>query len=315
MSELDQNLELDEAKATGEDSANMDPVTPAGGSPKGKNRKADKNQSVDPKADNIEDTVKTPQGSNDVGMKEEAEFDLAEAFTGLFEGTDLSEEFKTKVQGVFEAAVHERVTSEKAALEEQFEADLQEQVEVAVDELVEKVDQYLDYVIEGWMEENKVAIESNIKVEVAESLLGGIKSLVSEHNLEIDEETVDHVAEMEEKLEEQTSKYNEIVEEMMALKEEKRQLEVERSFREIAEGLTDTQVEKLATLAEGISFESVEDYATKVSAIKDGYFTEAVAPVEDATELLEEVVEETESKVAVDPAIAAYAASLGRLAK
>lgn len=323
MSELEKNLdlELDEAKATGEDSASADPVTPAGGSPKGKNRKADKNQSVDPKADNIEDTVKTPQGSNDEGMKEEveaeAEFDLAEAFAGLFEGTDLSEDFKTKVEAVFEAAVHEKVIAEKTALEEKFENDLQEQVDTAIEDLVEKVDQYLDYVIEGWMEDNKVEIESNIKVEVAESLLGGIKSLVSEHNLEIDEETIDRVAEAEEKLEESTAKYNEVVEELMAIKEEKQQLEIQKSFKDIAEGLTDTQTEKLATLAEGVTFETVEDYATKVSAIKDSYFTESVATPEDATELLEEEVEEEKQapSIAVDPAVAAYAQSLGRFAK
>lgn len=323
MSELEKNLdlELDEAKATGEDSASADPVTPAGGSPKGKNRKADKNQSVDPKADNIEDTVKTPQGSNDEGMKEEveaeAEFDLAEAFAGLFEGTDLSEDFKTKVEAVFEAAVHEKVIAEKTALEEKFENDLQEQVDTAIEDLVEKVDQYLDYVIEGWMEDNKVEIESNIKVEVAESLLGGIKSLVSEHNLEIEEETIDRVAEAEEKLEESTAKYNEVVEELMAIKEEKQQLEIQKSFKEIAEGLTDTQTEKLATLAEGVTFETVEDYATKVSAIKDSYFTESVTTPEDATELLEEEVEEEKQapSIAVDPAVAAYAQSLGRFAK
>jgi hypothetical protein len=316
MSELDQNLdlELDEAKATGEDSMAADATAPAGGSVK--KRKADKMQSVDPKADAVKDEGPA-KGTNDEGMKEEteAEFDLAEAFTGLFEGTDLSEEFKTKVEAVFEAAVHEKVLAEKATLEEKFENDLQEQVEASVEDLVEKVDQYLDYVIEGWMEENKVAIESNIKVEVAESLLGGIKSLVSEHNLEISEETTDRVAEVEEKLEESTAKYNDVVEQLMALKEEKRELEVQRTFKEIAEGLTDTQVEKLHTLSEGVTFETVEDYASKVSAIKESYFAEAVAPVEDAAEFLEEEVELEAPKAFVDPMIAKYAESLGRLAK
>jgi hypothetical protein len=309
MSELEKNLdlELDEAKATGEDSASADPVTPAGGSPKGKNRKADKNLSVDPKADTVADEGPS-KGTNDEGLKE--------AFGGLFEGQELSEEFKTKVEAVFEAAVHEKVLAEKTALEEKFEADLQEQVETAVEDLVEKVDQYLDYVIEGWMEDNKVEIESNIKVEVAESLLGGIKTLVSEHNLEMDDETVDHVAQMEEKLEEQTAKYNDVVEQIVALKEEKEALELERSFKAIAEGLTETQVEKLATLAEGVTFETVEDYASKVAAIKDNYFTESVAPAVEAAELLEEEVEEEAvAKVAVDPSVARYVETLGRFAK
>lgn len=309
--ELD--LELDEAKATGEDSHNADPVTPAGGSPKGKNRKADKNQSVDPKADNIEDTVKTPQGSNDEGLKEDA---IAEAFDGLFEGTDLSEEFKTKVSAVFEAAVHEKVLAEKATLEEKFEADLEEQVATVTSDLVEKVDSYLDYVIEQWMEANEVAVESNIKVEVAESLLDSLKGLVTEHNLEIDDETLDIVSEAEEKAEEATAKYNEVVEEIIALKESKQKLENKLAFAEISEGLTETQVERLATLAEGVTFETTEDYVSKVSAIKESYFSESVATPEDETEFLEEAVEEDKVAVSdIDPTVAAYAASLGRLAK
>lgn len=307
--ELEKKLdaELEEAKATGEDSENMDPVTPAGGSPKGKNRKADVNKSVDPNVDNIEDTVKTPQGKHDVGMKE--------AFEGIFEGHDLSEEFKTKTIAVFEAAVHEKVLAEKAALEEKFEADLEEQVAAATDELVEKVDAYLDYVVEQWMEANEVAVESNIKVEVAESLLESLKGLVTEHNLSIDDEQRDIVAEMEEKLEESTNKYNELVEELVTIREEKQKLELEAAFRTVAEGLTDTQAEKLGVLAEGVSFETIEEYATKIVAIKESYFTESAAPQVDETELLEEEVESEPAEAAVDPMIARYADSIGRLAK
>ena len=273
------DLELDEAKATGEDSENMDPVTPAGGSPKGKNRKADKNQSVDPNADNIEKTV------------------------------------KTKTVAVFEAAVHEKVLSERAALEEKFEADLAEQVTEAVDDLVEKVDTYLNYVIENWMEENSVAVESNIKVEVAESLLVSIKGLVAEHNLSIDEQERDLVAEMEEMLDEQRAKYNEVVEEVMALKEDKKQLELTDAFKSISEGLTETQVEKLSVLAEGVSFQTVGDYTKKLEAIKENYFTESLASFADDTELLEEAVEEVAVKASVDPSVARYVDSIGRLAK
>jgi hypothetical protein len=300
------DLELDEAKATGEDSENMDPVTPAGGSPKGKNRKADKNQAVDPKADKVADEGPS-KGTNDTGLKE--------AFAGLFEGADLSEDFKTKTVAIFEAAVHEKVLAEKAALEEKFENDLQEQVDSAVDDLVEKVDSYLNYVIENWMEDNKVAIESNIKVEVAESLFDSIKGVVAEHNLTIDDETKDLVSEAEAKVEESTAKYNEVVEEMIAIKEAKQALELQIAFKEISEELTDTQSEKLGVLAEGVSFETVEDYKAKLVAIKENYFAEAVATQEDATELLEEEVEEAPAKPAVDPTVAAYAESLNRLAK
>jgi hypothetical protein len=309
MSELEKDLDLDldleEAKGTGEDSESADPVTPEGGNDKSKAKPKAKGE----KADNVEDDVKTPQGSNDAGLKEAVE--------RLFEGTDLSEDFKSSAVAVFEAAVHEKVLAETATLEEKFESDLQEQVEKSVEEIVEKVDQYLDYVIENWMDDNQVAVESNIKVEVAESLLGSIKGLVSEHNLEIDQETVDHNAELEVALEESQVKYNELVEEMMAIKEAKKEADLEAAFKTVSEELTDTQAEKLRVLSEGISYESTEDYSKKLEAIKDNYFVEsAPAPVaeEESTDLLQEETAE-DVQPAIDPTMASYAESLTRFVK
>jgi len=309
MSELEKDLDLDldleEAKGTGEDSESADPVTPEGGNDKSKAKKKGKGEV----ADNVEDDVKTPQGTNDAGLKEAVE--------RLFEGSEFSEDFKTSAVAVFEASVHEKVLAETATLEEKFESDLQEQVEKSVEEIVEKVDQYLDYVIENWMDDNQVAVESNIKVEVAESLLGSIKGLVSEHNLEIDQETVDHNAELEVALEEAQVKYNELAEEMMAIKEAKKEADLEVAFKNVSEELTDTQAEKLRVLSEGISYESTEDYSKKLEAIKDNYFVEsAPAPVaeEESTDLLQEETAE-EAQPAIDPSMASYAESLSRFVK
>lgn len=309
MSELEKDLDLDldleEAKATGTDAESADAVTPEGGNDKSKAKPKAKGE----KADNVEDDVKTPQGTNDAGLKEAVE--------RLFEGTDLSEDFKSSAVAVFEAAVHEKVLAETATLEEKFESDLQEQVEKSVEEIVEKVDQYLDYVIENWMEDNQVAVESNIKVEVAESILESVKGLVSEHNLEIDQETVDHNAELEVALEESKVKYNELVEEMMAIKEAKKEADLEAAFKTVSEELTDTQAEKLRVLSEGITFESTEDYSKKLEAIKDNYFVEsAPAPVaeEESNDLLQEETAE-EVQPALDPSIASYAESLNRFSK
>ena len=310
MSELekdlkDLDLDLEEAKETGTDAESADPVTPEGGSDKKRKKKKDKGEG----ADNVEDDVKTPQGTNDAGLKEAVE--------RLFEGSEFSEDFKTSAVAVFEASVHEKVLAETATLEEKFESDLQEQVEKSVEEIVEKVDQYLDYVIENWMDDNQVSVESNIKVEVAESLLGSIKGLVSEHNLEIDQETVDHNAELEVALEESKVKYNELVEEMMAIKEAKKEADLEVAFKNVSEELTDTQAEKLRVLSEGISFESTEDYSKKLEAIKDNYFVEsAPAPVaeEESNDLLQEETAENAQPV-LDPSIASYAESLNRFSK
>jgi len=299
------DIDLEEAKATGEDSESTDATTPEGGNPK--KRKGDK--AGGEKADNVEDDVKTPQGSNDAGLKE--------AIEGLFEGTELTEDFKVKTVAVFEAAVHEKVLAETAVLEEKFENDLQEQVDIAVEDLVEKVDSYLDYVVESWVESNKVEIESNFKVETAQSLLDNIKGLVAEHNLEIDETQVDAIAEMETKVEESTTKYNEVVEEMIAVKEAKQQLELSIAFNEVSEGLTDTQSEKLKVLSEGVSFESVDEFTKKVSAIKENYFAESTTAPTDETEFLEEEAVEDGSQAQTeiaDPTVSAYADALGRFA-
>ena len=305
MSELekdlkDLDLDLEEAKATGEDSESADAVTPEGGSDK--KRKGDKKAKgeVADKSD-----VKTPEGG------------VSESIERLFDGSELSEDFKSSAVAVFEAAVHEKVLAETATLEEKFESDLQEQVEKSVEEIVEKVDQYLDYVIENWMDDNQVAVESNIKVEVAESLLGSIKGLVSEHNLEIDQETVDHNAELEVALEESQVKYNELVEEMMEIKEAKKEADLEVAFKNVSEELTDTQAEKLRVLSEGITFESTDDYSKKLEAIKDNYFVEsAPAPVaeEESNDLLQEETAENAQPV-LDPSIASYAESLNRFSK
>lgn len=298
--------DLEEAKATGEDSIAADATNAAGGAVKP--RKGDVKKSVDPTAGNVEDKVKTPQGSHDVGLKE--------AVAGLFEGTELSEEFKTKTVAIFEAAVSEKISSIREELEEQFDTDLQEQVALATEEIVEKVDSYLDYVVERWIEQNEVAVESNLKVQVAESLINGLKGLVVEHNMNIKQETIDAVAEMQAKLDEQTAKYNSIVESLIEVREEKENLEREVAFNQLSEGLTDTEVAKLRTLSEGVSFDTVSEFKTKVAAIKESYFVESAPSVVDETELLEEeVIVEGKKVISTDPAISFYATALNRFAK
>lgn len=310
------DIDLNEVKADGEDSMSADPVAPAGGSPKGKNRKADMHKSVDPSADEIEDDVKTPQGKE--GAKAAPRMAdkkaMKEAIEGIFEGSDLSEDFKQRTVAVFEAAVHEKVVAVQEELEAKFEQDLEEQVQFAVSDIVEKVDAYLDYVVESWMEENEIQIESGIKVEVAESLFAGLKSLAEEHNIQIDEEEIDVVSGLEAQLEETTEKYNEVFEELLEARQAKDALEREIVFKNIVEGLTDTQAEKLRVLSEGVSFDTVEEFGKKVEAIRDSYFTEAVAPVsEEDSDLLQEETEE-EKPAYADPVIGAYVQSLSRFA-
>lgn len=294
--------DLEEAKATGEDSIAADAVTPAGGSAK-KNRRGDKDTKDEPK---LGTSVVTPQGTNNAG--------LHEMIAALFGDTELSEDFKAKTVTIFESAVHEKVEAVRAELEEEFEAELVEQTEAIVEELTEKVDSYLDYVVENWMKENEVALETGYKVQVAESLFANIKSLVLEHNLDIDEESVDAIAEMEEEVAQATARYNEVFEEMVALRQDKEQLEKNAAFVHFTEGMIATDVERFKVLSEGVSYESVVDYAKKLETLKDSYFSEQVTRIEDQAEVLEEEVEEVKAP-AVNPAVAAYVASLNKFSK
>lgn len=302
------DADLEEAKATGEDSMSADAVTGAGGTVK--KRKADKAVAAEKPHMQGSSNEKTPMGTNDTGMKEGIEV--------LFDGEDLSEEFKEKTAAIFEAAVHERVESHKAVLEEQFAADLEEQTQIIADELVEKVDSYLDYVVAEWVSNNEVQIESNLKVEVAESLLGNIVDLVKEHNLDMDDEAIDAVKVAEEKAEEMAEKYNEAVAELIEAKKQIEEGTRTATFEDVAEGLADTQVEKLRVLSEGVSFVDADDYAKKLHIIKENYFKpEPVATGDDLSDqLLEESNEEEEPKApSMDPQIEAYVNALARTSK
>jgi hypothetical protein len=299
--ELDTNL--DEAKATGEESYAADATTAAGGAVK--KRKADLFKAAG--APQAGTPVVTPQGTNNAG--------LHEMIASIFDGADLSEEFKMKTTTIFEAAIHERVEEIRAELEEEFEAELTEQVEVVVEELSNKLDSYLDYVIENWMEENEVALEAGYKVQVAESIINGLKALVEDHDLEIEESELDVIAAMEEQVATTEQKYNELFEAYVAEREEKETLQKNAAIAAFSEGLVDTDAARFNTLAEGVSYESVEDFVAKLEVIKESYFSESVSRAEDQAEVLEEEVLEEAKAPAVNPAVAAYVNSLNKFAK
>lgn len=300
---MDANLEtdLDEAKATGENSVAADPVTGAGGAVK--KRKGDLFKAPGPVQAGT--PVVTPQGTNNAG--------LHEVLSSVF-GEEISEDFKNKAETLWEAAMHERVEAIRAELSEEFDTKLTEEVEAAVEEITEKLDAYLDYVVENWMEENTVAIETGYKVNVAESILAGIKALVEDHNLDIQEEELNAVAAMESELEESNNKYNEVVEELLALREQKATLEREVAFNGLSEGMVATDAARFKTLSEGVSFEGINDYKKKLETIKESYFAESVARAEDQAEFLEEAVEDVQ-KVAMSPSVAAYVESLNKIAQ
>ena len=227
-----------------------------------------------------------------------------DALASLFEGTDLSEDFKQKASLVFEAAVNEAATLKAneitESLEEKFQTELEEAVNESMNEIVENLDAYLDYVVAEWMEENAVAIESGVKVAMAESLMAGLKDLFEAHNIQIDEETIDVVSELEEQIEELKTEANAAIHESIELKNEIAQLRAEKVFNEVTEGLTVTQVERMRILSEKLDTSNLSDFGSNLETLKESFFKNKSTSAESLTENAEEeneiMLEETKPR-------------------
>lgn len=206
----------------------------------------------------------------------------------IFGGDELSEEIRNKASIVFEAAINARLVVETVRLEEEFEARVEEAIEEIRSEVVENVDKYLSYAVEEWIEENRVALDAGLKVEMAEELISGLKGLFEANYIDIPEAKLDVVAEMTEKVEELEKQLNEQIEKNHSLRDSNSALKVEQAFAEMSEGLVETQVEKLRTLSEGVSYDSAVDYKNKLTVIKETYFPSSPKLVAESTILTEE---------------------------
>ena len=228
----------------------------------------------------------------------ETEYDFSEDVDALIAGEELSEEFRDRAVTIFEAAVTSKVNTEVAALQEAFEATLTEEVESIKTSLAEKVDDYLTYAAESWMKENALQIEHGIKTEMAESFFNGLKGLFMEHNFSVPEEKFNLLDGMAGELDDMEAKLNEQIDTNVALNKRIGEFVKMEIVNECATGLAETQKEKLASLAEGVEFETEEDFRNKVETIKESYFTrkaEVAAATEPTEEVSEPLVESTAS--------------------
>ena len=229
----------------------------------------------------------------------ETKYDFTQDVDALVAGEELSEEFRERAATIFEAAVTAKVNAEVSALQEAFEATLTEEVEKIQTELAEKVDDYLTYAAESWMKENALQIEHGIKTEMAESFFSGLKSLFMEHNFSVPEEKFNLLDGMAGELDEMEAKLNEQIDTNVALNKQLGEFVKMEIVNECAAGLAETQKEKLASLAEGVEFETEEDFRNKVETIKESYFTRKAELAESVSEPTEEasepLVEETTS--------------------
>ncbi len=204
--------------------------------------------------------------------KEDIEVDVAPDVAALVDGEELSEDFKKKAATIFEAAVKSKIAKIRKQIREESKKDQDERIESMQSEMTENVDKYLNYTVKEWMAENKLAVEQGVRNEVTESFISGLKKLFEEHYIDVPQEKEDvfenlvvEVAELEEKLDEQTQKHMDTVKELNTFK-------AKDAFRDISEGMVDTDVEKFTELAEDVDYDTDEQYREKLNVIKNSYF-------------------------------------------
>jgi len=242
-------------------------------------------------------------------MKEKMKEDM----DALFTGENLSEEFVSKATTIFEAAViaraEEVIAEAEAELMEQFEAAIEEVKE----DLAAKVDDYLNYMVEEWVKDNEIAIEKGLRAEIVEDFITGLKGLFEEHYIDIPTDKVDVVEELTSKVEELEEAYNEQIKSAIEMKKELNEHKKFEAIYAACEGLTQTQVEKLKSLAEGVEFTTDEEFGTKLSTLKESYFKTDVK-VADSSALDEVLVEEDKKEkiISDDPSISIYAKTISQ---
>ena len=223
----------------------------------------------------------------------------------------ISEEFKSKVSTIFEARVEDRVTQIEEEIETRYAGMLEEAVESVKADLTEKVDDYLSYVVEQWMEENEIAIETGLRAELTEDFIGGLRNLFAEHYIDVPAEKVDLVDELAGKVEELESKLNEEIERGVSYAKALVESRKNEIAREIGEGLTATQAEKIKTLAESVEFSTEDEYKSKLETLRENYFPSGTKKATEA-QLNEQFEETEEKKVINDPFVAAVSQAISK---
>jgi len=246
---------------------------------------------------------------------EEEQIDIEADVQALFEGEELSEEFQDKARTIFEAAINSKLAEVKEAVKTEYEEQLVEEVAAIKSELEERVDAYLEYVADEWLQENQIAVESGLKTEMTESFLNGMKNLFEEHYVSVPEEKYDVIESMVDKLDEMEGKLNEQIEKNIALNRRLAESTSDVVFGEVAEGLAASQKEKLATLVENVEFESETDYREKLVTLKESYFPSNAGSQRDKSENLSEGTETPGNIAEISTSMEAYLQTLNRVSK
>ena len=262
--------------------------------------------------------TKRLQKNREVGLKKargrdtrittkKEDFDFEQDLNALVESeATLSESFREKAEVIFEAALSSKLSEHVEHLEEQYETQLSEQVQQIQEELVEKVDGYLSYVVESWVDENKLAIENGLRAEIAESFMSALHGVFTEHYIQVPEEKVDLVDGLADKVDELEEQLNTTVQRNIELSESVKQYAREAIIHEAAKDLSEAQAEKLKSLTEDIAFDSEDTFSMKVDTIKESYFKKQSVQAQSEEEQIDEETKHTE----VSPLMEQYLSAL-----
>jgi len=246
-------------------------------------------------------------------MKEESDEDIIDVSAdveALTKDEDLSEDFKAKASTIFEAALKSKVSEMKKKMNASYEEKLKEEVEVQKAELTEKVDSYLNYIVEEWMKENSIAIERGIKGEIAEDFISGLKKLFEDHYIDVPDEKYNVLEDQASKIEELEKKLNEQVEKNVELNKANGEMKRQDIIDEMSNDLADTAKEKFNKLAEEVEYSNEKDFTTKVSTIKESYFGKKVEA--SGNEIDEVVAGDSSQPEDLSNAMAAYTAAISK---
>jgi len=280
------------AKAPDNSAKNKSTITtkPSDASPDTQNKAGKTMKEEEEVAD--DEVIAEEETLDETSHKEEMKKKLKEDIDALFsDDSTISEEFKTKAATIFEARVLDRVTQIEEEMEVAYAGMLEEAIDSIKADLTEKVDDYLNYVVEQWMEENQIAIQSGLRSEITEEFIVGLRNLFAEHYIDVPEDKVD------------------LVDELAGKVEVKRE-----TVYEVCKGLTETQVEKMKSLAESIDFSTEEELVEKLETIRENYFPSNIKKA-DETQLHEQVSDEADdkkAKVSFDPIINAVVQSISK---
>ena len=223
----------------------------------------------------------------------------------------ISEDFRSKAATIFEARVTDRIMQIQEQIESEYAQMLEEAVESIKSDLTEKVDDYLNYVVDQWINDNEIAIESGLRSEITEDFIGGLRNLFAENYINVPEEKVDLIDELASKVEELENQLNEEIETNIEYKKALVEAVKSELTREVCEGLTATQVEKIRTLAESVEFSTEEEYTEKLETLRENYFPSGVK--KSAITHFNEVMEDDDKKVAIhDPFVAAVSNAISK---